>query len=70
MENYKMEGGCGMGHMGHCCGGMGMGCGGAGMGHGGRKFYTKSERREWLAAKIKETELELQGMREKLEEIK
>jgi hypothetical protein len=68
MENFKMEGGCGMGHgMGQCCGGMGMG---GGMGHGGRKFYTKSEKREWLAAKIKETELELQGMREKLEEIK
>ena len=68
MENYKMEGGCGMGQMGHCCGGMGWG--GAGMGHGGRKFYTKSERREWLVAKIKEAELELQGMKEKLEEIK
>jgi hypothetical protein len=62
MEMNKMEGGCGMGHMMHpCCGGMG---------HGGRKFYTKKEKKEWLEAKIKEAELELEGMREKLEEIK
>ena len=69
MEMNKM-GGCGMGHMmGPCGGGMGMGWGG-GMGHGGRKFYTKKERQEWLEEKIKEAELELQGMREKLEDLK
>lgn len=57
-----------MGHMNPCGGGMSMG--GGMMGHGGRKFYTKKEKKEWLEEKIKETELELQGMREKLEEIK
>lgn len=70
METNKMGYGCGMGGGMHSCGcGMGMGWGG-GMGHGGRKFYTKNEKKEWLQAKIKETELELQGMREKLEDIK
>ena len=70
MEMNKM-GGCGMGHMmGPCGGGMGMGMGGGMMGHGGRKFWTKKEKREWLEEKIKETELELQGMREKLEDLK
>ena len=68
MEMNKM-GCCGMGQMNPCGGGMGMGWGG-GMGHGGRKFYTKKERREWLEEKIKEAELELQGMREKLEDLK
>jgi hypothetical protein len=67
MEMNKTGGCCGMGHMNPCGGGMGMG---GGMGHGGRKFYTKKEKQEWLEEKIKETELELQGMREKLEEIK
>lgn len=63
-------GGCGMGGMMPPCGGMGMGMAGGPMGHGGRKFWTKKEKQEWLEAKIKETELELQGMREKLEDIK
>ena len=69
MEMNKMGGGCGMGHMGQSCCGMGMGWGG-GMGHGGRKFYTKKEKQEWLEEKIKQAELELQGMREKLEDLK
>lgn len=66
-----MGGCCGAGGMNHCgCGcGMGMGFGGQ-MGHGGRKFYTKNEKKEWLQEKIRETELELQGMKEKLEDIK
>jgi len=66
---WNPGGGCG------CCGGMmpGMGMGkGFGMGHdmGKRKFFTKMEKIEWMEREIKETEMELAGMKEKLADLR
>lgn len=49
----------------------GCGCGGGfGVKHGfDRKFYTKKEKAEWLEERIKELEMELAGMREKLADL-
>ncbi len=51
---------------------MGMGMmGGMGMKHGVmRKYYTKKEKAEWLEEQIKEMEMELAGMKEKLADLK
>lgn len=43
---------------------------GWGMGRRGRMFYTRKEKREWLEEKIREMEMELAGMKEKLDELK
>jgi hypothetical protein len=59
----KMGSTWGMGHMYPGCGCMG----GMGMKHGfERKYYTKAEKAEWLKDRIKEMEMELAGMKEKL----
>ncbi len=49
---------------------MGYGNCGCGPGFGGRRYMTKDEKTEWLATYAKELENELQGVKERLEEIK
>lgn len=49
-----------------CMVGMGM----MGPKHGvERKYYTKKEKTEWLGEQIREMEMELAGMREKLADL-
>lgn len=48
---------------------MGYGNYGCGPGYGGRRYLTKEEKVEWLNDYAKELEGELQGVKERIQEI-